>query len=125
MKEPPWRDVSGGAVTSVRTWQIAHPIASKSADPFLASAVNASRPSRGGAFVARTNRAKRSMSERPSAPGLSSGSFTVSQIVVTSVGSRRFVDSHLVQVGIGREGEQARLLILPTEATDPIVARSL
>src|SRR5882724_1226881 len=34
-------------------------------------------------------------------------------------------DSHLVQVGIGREREQARLLILPTEATDPIVARSL
>lgn len=33
MNVPPWKDVRGGAVTSVRTWQIAHPIASKSADP--------------------------------------------------------------------------------------------
>jgi len=79
------------------TWQIAHPIASKSADPFLASAVNASRPSRGGAFVARTNRAKRSMSERPSAPGLSSD---LSRYRKSSLPpwEQAIRDSHLVQV---------------------------
>src|SRR6266446_6334044 len=52
--------------------------------------------------------------------------------ILYGIANRRYLrweqaicDSHLVQVGVGREREQARLLILPTEATDPIVARSL
>jgi len=83
--------VPGGAVSMVPTWHRAQPTESNRAEPFVASAVSARRASRGGALVARMNRAKWSMSVSPSGPGASSGSFTVSHRLVISVGSRRLV----------------------------------
>src|SRR5258708_29351932 len=88
---PPLIFVPAGAVVSVSTWQVAQPILSKRPKPFFAAALLASCESRAGAFVARIKRAKRSISERPSDPGLSFGSEVLLHRLVTSLGCRRLV----------------------------------
>src|SRR5689334_23557560 len=62
---PPLITVPAGAVVSVRTWHVAHPIESKSVEPRTACDDAARMVSRAGALVARMNRAKRSMSASP------------------------------------------------------------
>ena len=79
------------AVVRVRTWQVAQPILSNSADPARAAAVRASSVSRAGALVARMKRANRSMSSSPVESGVLLGSATVLQSVVTSSGNSRLV----------------------------------
>src|SRR5262249_59613568 len=59
---PPFNDVPAGAVTSVRTWQLAQPMSSKISEPCSAAMVPARSRSRGGALVARINVANWSMS---------------------------------------------------------------
>jgi len=88
---PPLILVPAGAVVNVSTWQVAQPILSKSARPFFATTLPATCASRAGALLARMNRAKRSISESPSDPGVSFGSVALLQIFVTSLGCRRLV----------------------------------
>src|ERR1700687_1040146 len=88
---PPLILVPAVAVVIASTWQVAQPILSKRVRPFLAAAPLASCASRAGALVARMKRAKRSISERPSGPGLSFGSEALLQRLVTSLGCRRLV----------------------------------
>src|SRR5207244_2685428 len=88
---PPFITVPVGAVVIEVTWQMLQPTELNNAAPVCASAVAARAVSRDGAFVALINLAKWSMSSNPSGPKGSSGSGTVSQIGVTSVGFRRLV----------------------------------
>src|SRR5215203_7530838 len=77
---PPLNTVPAGAVVIVGVWQLAQPIWTKSVAPDWAAAVAARAVSRGGALVARMNRAKISTSgpKGSVAVGASSGSGTVS-----------------------------------------------
>src|SRR5258706_2157024 len=86
---PPLILVPAEAVVSVSTWQVAQPTLLNSVRPFCADALLATCASREGALLARMKRAKRSISKRPSDPGLSLGSETVLQRLVTSFGCRR------------------------------------
>src|SRR5258706_14265527 len=88
---PPLILVPAEAVVSVSTWQVTQPTLLNSVRPFCADALLATCASRGGALLARMKRAKRSISKRPSDPGLSLGSETVLQRLGASFGCRRLV----------------------------------
>src|SRR6267142_6033153 len=85
MNAPAATAVPVGAVVIEETWQKSQPTLWKRLAPATPSEEAARAVSRGGAFVARMNRAKRSMSCKPSeSVALLLGSGITSQILVTS-----------------------------------------
>ena len=66
-------------------------LAGRTSDPLFASGAAANSESIGGLLEARTKRVKWSISESPSGPGVSFGSETVLQRLVTSSGNNGFV----------------------------------
>src|SRR6266478_10212143 len=94
MKAPAATAVPDGAVVIEETWQKSQPTLWKRFAPATPSEEVASAVSRGGALVARMNRAKWSMSFKPSESAVwSLGSGTTSQRRVTStlLGGRRLL----------------------------------
>src|SRR5258706_7234132 len=94
IKAPASTDVPGGAVVMEETWQISQPTLWNRLAPARPSGEFARAVSRGGTLVARMNRAKRSMSCKPSESVVALlGSGITSQILVTStlLGGKRLL----------------------------------
>jgi len=120
---PPLIFVPAAAVINDRTWQVAHPILSKSSEPFLAGSFRKLRVARGS--FCRSHKASEAIDIGEPVRirlviWLGSGITELCHLVR----KQPVRDSHFIEISIARKRQQACLLILPTEPPDAGLARA-